>query len=753
MKRKVVLAAFLLVLAGACAVSPEAKRSAYLAQGKSFLQKKDYARAVLEFKNAAAIKPAEAEAYYQLGVAYSGLEEYRAALSAFRRSADLNPKHAAAQLRLSQLLSMTDDPELWQDAKGRLTGLLQGISKSSDTDTLNALAFTELRLGNQAAASQILEQILVDAPGKLSSAVLLSQTRVQAKDYKGAEAVLVKACMDSPKSADIRRYLAEFYINAVKMPEAEVQLRQALEIDPQNAPVLMDLARLELTVGKKADAEQNFKKLLAYDGYQSIYGLFLFQEGRTDEALREFQRLVKERPADRAARTQLVVAYRSLNRPADAKKVLEQAIKANPQDADALLQRGEIYLSEAKYAESEADLNSVLRVMPSAAEVHYLLGKLYQASGKPLLYRQELFSALQINPGLLVVRLELARLLTSGRDARTALDLLAEAPRGQKNSLQVLIERNWALWATGDMIAMRQGIDQGLAQTRSPDLLVQDGLWKLRANNPQAARAALEEALKIDPADLRALQGLRQTYIAQKDSSKALQAVKDYAAKQPKSAAIQDFLGLLLLASGDRTEARKAFSMARELKPGFSNADLSLAQVDVAEGKLEDAHKRLQTLLSGDPGNLTALRWLGNIEVMRGNNQAAIDRFRKVVAADPNDAQASNNLAYLMVESGGDHDTALKLAQKAVDLNPSTPEFCDTLGWVLYRKGIYDSAIKYFSLASSNPQNAVWKYHLAMAYAKAGDKQRGRTALEAAFRVNANVPEAKVAKEMLDGMR
>jgi len=749
MKRKVVLAALLLILAVGCARSPEAKRSAYVAKGKSFLQKRDFARAALEFKNAAAVKPPEAEVYYQLGVAYSGMEDYRSALAAFRRSADLNPKHAAAQLRLAQLLSLTDDPELLEDAKSRLKTLLQGISSNSSTDTLNALAFTELRLGNPESASQILEQILVEAPGELASAVLLAQTKMQAKDFKGAEAVLVKACKDSPKSADIRRYLAEFYIAAVKWPEADIQLRQALEIDPKNAPVLMDLARLQLTMGKKAEAEQSFKNLIAYDGYHSVYGIFLFQEGRTNEAIREFERLVKENPADRSARTQLVAAYRTLNRPADASKVLEDALKKNPQDADALLQRGEMFLAAEKYAEAEADLNHVLKVMPSAAEVHYLLGKLYQASGKPLLYRQELFSALQINPGLLPVRLELARILTSGRDSRTALELLAEAPRGQKDSLPILVERNWALWMMNDLTAMRQGIDQGLSQTRSPDLLVQDGLWKLRANNPQAARAALEEALKIDPSDLRAMQGIRQSYLDQKDPAKALLAVKEFAARQPKSAAAQDFLGLLLLAHGDRTEARKALSIARELNPGGSS-DLSLVQVDVSEGKVEEAHKRLQAVLASDRGNLTALRWMGNIEIMRGDHKAAIDQFRKVVAVDPNDAQASNNLAYLMVESGGDHDTALKLAQKAVDLNPSTPEFCDTLGWVLYRKGIYSSAIKYFELASSHPQNAIWKYHLAMAYAKAGDKQRGQAALDAASRVTTKVPEAKVAKEMLD---
>jgi hypothetical protein len=56
---------------------------------------------------------------------------------------------------------------------------------------------------------------------------------------------------------------------------------------------------------------------------------------------------------------------------------------------------------------------------------------------------------------------------------------------------------------------------------------------------------------------------------------------------------------LLLLAHGDRTEARKALSIARELNPGGSS-DLSLVQVDVSEGKVEEAHKRLQAVLASD---------------------------------------------------------------------------------------------------------------------------------------------------------
>jgi Tfp pilus assembly protein PilF len=49
--------------------------------------------------------------------------------------------------------------------------------------------------------------------------------------------------------------------------------------------------------------------------------------------------------------------------------------------------------------------------------------------------------------------------------------------------------------------------------------------------------------------------------------------------------------------------------------------------------------------------------------------------------------------------------------------------------------------------------NVVWKYHLAMAYSKAGDTARGRATLEAALKLNPNLPEAKIAQQMIGASR
>jgi hypothetical protein len=74
------------------------------------------------------------------------------------------------------------------------------------------------------------------------------------------------------------------------------------------------------------------------------------------------------------------------------------------------------------------------------------------------------------------------------------------------------------------------------------------------------------------------------------------------------------------------------------------------------------------------------------------------------------------------------------------------------LGWVLYHKGLYTAAVPYFERAGTSKGNAVWKYHLAMAYAKSGKTVLGRAILADALKSNPRVPEAKLAKQLLNGV-
>jgi len=184
------------------------------------------------------------------------------------------------------------------------------------------------------------------------------------------------------------------------------------------------------------------------------------------------------------------------------------------------------------------------------------------------------------------------------------------------------------------------------------------------------------------------------------------------------------------------------------LDPSYAQAALSLAKIDLLQANWKDARSQLTTILSTNGENPLARQWLGMLETSSGNQAAAISHFRKVIEDQPSNALAFNNLAYLLAESGNQTEEPLKFAEKAVEIDPGNPDFEDTLGWVLYRRGVYDLAVKHLESAVSKKSTALSNYHLAMAFSKAGKEDRGRAALKTALDRDPSLPEAKVAQAM-----
>jgi Flp pilus assembly protein TadD len=92
-------------VAAGCNRSPQAKEAQYLKRGIAQAARKDYGRAVLEFRNAIKVMPQDAEPYYQLGLAYLATGSSANGIAALRRATELNSKHAGAQLKLAELMT------------------------------------------------------------------------------------------------------------------------------------------------------------------------------------------------------------------------------------------------------------------------------------------------------------------------------------------------------------------------------------------------------------------------------------------------------------------------------------------------------------------------------------------------------------------------------------------------------------------------------------------------------------------------
>ena len=110
--------------------------------------------------------------------------------------------------------------------------------------------------------------------------------------------------------------------------------------------------------------------------------------------------------------------------------------------------------------------------------------------------------------------------------------------------------------------------------------------------------------------------------------------------------------------------------------------------------------------------------------------------------------------AYLSISSTPVASPPTALAQRANQLAPDRSTIADTIGWVLFRKGMYQTASKHLEAAVAQtglePEDAARRrYHLAMTYLKLGDRQRGTHMLDSALKLGPSLPEAREAKQML----
>jgi tetratricopeptide (TPR) repeat protein len=737
-----IVAATILTLA-ACGGSPQEKEAKFLKRGKEFMSQKDYARALLEFRNAAAVRPRDAEPFYQMGVAALAAGNLEEAAFDLKRATDLNPEHIGAQLKAAELMTATRNKDLTQEAEKRLKQVL--LKSPDDPEAIDTIAIAEYQLGKRDDAIKRLQDVLEKFPAHLQSAVALARLKLARHDLDGAEEILKGAVGRAPKSVDAALALGQFYLARGKLDLSERQISRALGLDPRNPSALLTLAAIQVNTNRPAEAEQTYKALseLHDTRYRSLHALFLFQQNRREEALAELKKIAEEDRRDRAARTRLVKVYALMNRIQEAESVLDLALKRNPKDQDALLQRGELYLENRKLGEAEKDFRQVLQFQPDSAEAHFALAKIYLIKGQVGNERRELGEAIQRNPELLSARLTLARSFIAARDAKAALEVLDRTPPTQINGAEILVERSWALLLTGNARDARACVNRVLKSGRLPDAVLQDGIIKLGEKDYAGARGDAEEVLQVQPENIKAVHLLADTYLAQKQISKAVDRVYQLASQRPNAAPLQMLLAQLLASNNNRVEARAAFEAAKKAAPQSSEADVALAGLDVAENHSADARQRLAGIVAREPGNVRALLLLAELESPT-NESGAIARYRSVLAIDESNLIALNNLGYLLVK---DHpDEALRFAQRALELAPDNADVQDSLGWVLYRKGLYEIAVSHLKTAFEKAPTPVRQFHLGMTYLKVGNLELGQQLIRRATEKDPNLVKEAQAR-------
>lgn len=253
---------------------------------------------------------------------------------------------------------------------------------------------------------------------------------------------------------------------------------------------------------------------------------------------------------------------------------------------------------------------------------------------------------------------------------------------------------------------------------------------------------------QIPDQDIRATEGLMNAYFSERQADKALQLLRNDLKKSPNSTVIRGLLASAAISAGNF-----ALEQLQILLPGATNSSGILTRIAVVyrqKGDIERAIATLRQAVQADPKNWGALLFLSRVLGDNGQMGEAQQGFRHVLALQPENADAMNNLAYVLSESGGDLDEALRLVRRALQKSPNEPEFTDTMGCIYLRKKMSATAVQTFNVAvQRRPDNATYRYHLGWALMEKGDKASAKDELQKALTRRPSLSERASISELL----
>lgn len=749
------------VLLTGCSRDPNVRKQKYFDSGDKYFAEGKYREAAIQYSNAIQIDPRFAQAHFQLSQTYLRLGDGQHAFLELNRTVELAPDNFRAQIDLANLLVTvrkqdgSPDPDALKQAKTHLDLLRE--KQPNNAETHEAWANYYAAQDNLGGAIQEIQQAIPLDPSRSESYLLLALLQVRSNLPDQAEANFKKAIEVDPKATNAQLALGGFYQSHGRLSEAEQQFQHSIDLDPKNSEPRADLVRLLMQEGKKDEAEsllRQTKKDLSDNpqGYRML-GDFYFAIGDLDKAIAEYASLYHDHSQDLIVKKNYIQLLILKNRLDEAAKLNDEILRSNPRNVDALVYKGQVQLRKNDAAGAVQSLQSALHEDSDNAVAHYQLGLAYQQQHDAGRAESEWREAVRIQPSLTDAQRSLAALEISRGEIDSVLQTAQQIINTQPYSADGYLLKGIAQLASQKYPDAQQSIEEAAKRApQSPAPDVQLGNIQLAQKHFSEAEKFYQQALDKDPSSSDGLSGLMNTYFAQKQFDKVISAAKAQIAKSPDNSNFYDLLGTALFnAKKDYPGAEAALRKSIELDRGNIDALEKLGKVQVLEGSSDQALALYLQSIKDNPREVRFYILAGELYEGKQNWDQAKTMYQQALSISPDNPLASNNLAYVMLEQGGNIDVAMNMAQNARRGMPNSPNAADTLGWAYYQKGIYQSAISQFQEAlrlnekAGAPEDATVHYHLGLAYQKANQISLARQHLEKAIKLSPDNADARKA--------
>ena len=783
--RAVSLAAMLAVIAGCGSAEDRAKT--YYESGQELLEKKDFAKAAVEFRNALKLKEDYADAWYGMAKIEENAQNWGKVFGNLNRVLEIDPNHAPAMADLARLQLLSG-----QEAEG-LVNIDKALAIEPQNPSYMAVkAAIFLKRKDFTAAAQEAERALKIDPDNADATSIIVSILLDSKDFAGAlaktEAALAKntgnlglhllrlrsadglgdaakqetAVRDLiaafPDNRDFRKILLSFLVKNGRTADAETELRNIMAANPEDTENALDLVRFiggsrgtEAARAELVTIATNAKTPFPY--WMALADLD-FASGQQDEAIKLVRLLDTEQGITDngiAARLKLADMLINTKQFVEAKTFIEEILTNDAQNVDALLRRGALNIEQDNLQGAIADLRAAFDLDGKNPKVRGVLAVAYERSGSIELADKEYLEAVRLSNYDVDTSLKAVEFLVRrGSDDRAEL-LLKELMGRTKNDTRVLTMMGRLLLKRQDWKGVEEiaKLLKDSGDTTLSDRLLSGAL--IGQKRYDDAVKMLDETAKKDAGNMGSATALVMAYLAGGDAASAETYVNGLLQQNPEDATAHLLMGSVQVALQKFDEATKSFETSIAKQPDSPAGYLALARVQRQQGNTDLAIKTLLGGIDKTPDKAQLRMSLASIYEASEKIDDAVAQYELIIADSPGALLAVNNLASLLTDYRTDAESHQRAATLAAVLRDSpVAHFRETLGWALVQKGDVKAGLPILERAITELAAVpAAQYHLGVAYLNAGDKILAAKHLKLAQTLEKNETRLALIKDAL----
>lgn len=564
---------------------------------------------------------------------------------------------------------------------------------------------------------------------------------------------------DPEAAADLKSTLASAYAVQGDAEKARQAAEDALRRKPGYPGALIVMSRLRAIEGDIESALDFVDQALTADPADERAGILkaeLQLQGKrdVDAAMASYRQVLKAHPNSVAARSAVANILFQQRKLEEAKAEFGLLKKASPNHPETLFLDAQFAFSDKDYKKTREVADQILKGYPNNVRVLELAGAAEYRTRGYLQAEALLSKALKLAPQQALTRLLLAQTYLRTGEPNKAIDLLQPVIDGGKADGNVLALAGEAYLQMGDAKRSEEAFRRALkAAPTDPRVRTSAAMAQIARGNSGAAISELEAVASGDSGP-RADLALISARMRQNDMTGALKAIDGLEKKLPEQALPHHLRGRVLLLKQDLAGAAKSYEAALAKEPSYFPSVASLAALDLAAKKPEDARKRFNSYIQAQPKSWQARLAIAELDARIGAPAATVTAsLREAVKINPAEPRPHVVLINQLINSS-DPKAALQAAQDATAALPNNMELMEAQGRAELAAGDTQRAISTFKkLSSLQPRNAGPEMRLAEAYVATQDYAAAARSLRRATELqpdNPNVQRANIRLAMLD---